>query len=55
MSDFDYNEWTTEDLQSLFDEIAPILKERYEKEANILREENENDYDDEPPENTRSD
>ena len=56
MSDYDYNEWTTEDLQSLFDEILPILKERYEKEANILRKENENDHEGNAyPTNTRRD
>ena len=44
MSDFDYNEWTTEDLQSLFDEIAPILEERYASDVKIswfLRKEND--------------
>ena len=34
-----YNEWTTEELQSLLDEIAPILKERYEREHEMLRKE----------------
>lgn len=56
MSDYDYNEWTTEDLQSLFDEILPILKERYEKEANILRKENDDDHEGNAyPTNTRCD
>jgi len=41
MSDFDYNEWTTEDLESLAEEILPILKERYKEEIKILREEKE--------------
>ena len=34
--DLNYNTWTTADLQSLFDEIAAILEERY----GILQEEN---------------
>ena len=46
MSDSDYNEWETEDLQSLLDEIAPILEERYASDVKIswfLRKENDDE------------
>ena len=39
MNNPDYNEWTTEELESLSEEILPILKERYKKEHGMLRKE----------------